>query len=93
MLARKTDPITSHIAASRVNEFRETHQERIIAVLREHGPCGAEEISYHTDIPAYAIRKRLPELQRAGSVRTTGMVLMTISRRWEREWEYVECIV
>ncbi len=93
MLARKTDPITSHIAASRVHEFRETHQERIISVLREVGPCGSEEISYHTDIPAYAIRKRLPELQREGRVRTTGLHLKTNSGRFEREWEYVECVV
>lgn len=89
-LSRSTDPITSHIAASRVHEFRDTHQERILAVLRDVGPCGAEEISYHTDIPAYAIRKRLPELQRSGHVRLTGMHLKTTSGRFEREWVLID---
>lgn len=87
--ARNTDQITSHMAAARVGEFRESHQQRILACLKDSGPSGAEGISYLTDIEAYSIRKRLPELEREGFVRTTGKLLKTISGRHEREWEAV----
>lgn len=89
-LARNTDPVTSHLAAARVHEFRESQQQTILDCLKESGPLGAEGISRHTDIEAYGIRKRLPELERDGMVRTTGNLLKTISGRYEREWEAVQ---
>lgn len=88
-LARDTDPITSHMAAARVGEFRDSQWRSILACLADSGPLGAEGISYLTDIEAYAIRKRLPELERDGMVKTTGRLLRTISGRHEREWEVV----
>lgn len=89
-LARNTYPITSHIAAYRVGEFRESQWQSILSCLKDSGPLGAEGISYFTDIEAYAIRKRLPELERDGMVRTTGRLLRTISGRYEREWEVIK---
>lgn len=99
-LARNTDPQTSHDAAARVGEFSDSQQQLILACLIEHGPLGAEGISamikqdHDINIQPYAIRKRLPELEKvitahAGDFYTvdpTGNVLRTSSGRQEREW-------
>lgn len=37
VLARATDPVTSHLAAARVREFAKGHREVILDCLREHG--------------------------------------------------------
>lgn len=94
LLARNSDPITSHLAAERVKEFSGPQQEQILACLIEHGPMGAEGISAILNIPAYALRKRLPEMEavltsHAGDFYTvdpTGKLLRTSSGRQEREW-------
>lgn len=84
---RSLDPVTSHIAAVRVDEFALSHQEQIVSCLIEFGPMGAEAMEYKLFIPSYAIRKRLPELERMCEVKQTGRLLKTRSGRMEREWE------
>lgn len=83
---RSTDPITSHLAAARVDEFALSHQEQIVSCLIAHGPMGAEAMESWLKIPSYSIRKRLPELERMGQVKPTGKLLRTSSGRREREW-------
>ena len=44
-LARSSDPITSHIAATRVCEFQSGHIGIVLAVLNDYGPSTADEIA------------------------------------------------
>ena len=85
--ARRLDPSTSHAAAARVNEFAGGQQAVILAALREFGALGAEQIAYIVSLPAYSVRKRLPELQDAHLVEPVdGVTRQTSSGRSERVW-------
>lgn len=85
-LARKTDPVTSHHAASRVREFSPKHCETILSVLRKQGPLTVDEIAKLTPLLAHQINKRLPELRRNGLADTTGETRLSASGRPERVW-------
>lgn len=87
--ARRTDPATSHEAASRVHEFAPSQHQQIIAILKANGPLTPEQIGDKMAIDAYAVRKRLPELERIGLATTTGEVKKTRSGRSQRVWEAV----
>lgn len=88
--ARNSDPMTSQAAAARVGEFAADHCSRILACLREHGQMGAEEIGDRIGLDAYAVRKRLPELEREGKVASVcDLQRRTRSGRWERVWRAV----
>jgi predicted ArsR family transcriptional regulator len=67
VLARRTDPLTSHEAASRVHEFSGNHHIRIMVALY-HNPVGltVHEIAVITSIDYHAVARRMPELQRMG---------------------------
>ena len=65
-LARKTDPDTSHEAASHVAEFGARQHAVIAQVLRNHGEQTAHEIAEHCAMLPHAILKRLEEMRRAG---------------------------
>jgi transcription initiation factor IIE alpha subunit len=86
-LARRSDPGTSKAAAERVREFAGTHQAKILEAIVELGkPVGAEQIAARTSIDAYQVRKRLPELARAGLIRAYDVTRTTASGRTERLW-------
>jgi predicted ArsR family transcriptional regulator len=85
--ARRRDPSTSRAAADRVGEFAADHAVRILEALQEHGLMGAEEIGDRIGLDAYAVRKRLPELEREQMVRVVaGQERTTRSGRRERVW-------
>jgi predicted ArsR family transcriptional regulator len=86
-LARRRDPATSQEAAARVAEFAGTHHAKILEALIKIGsPAGAEQIAAYSKIDAYQVRKRLPELDRAGLVRSFEQTRVTASGRHERLW-------
>jgi len=87
--ARRSDPNTSHEAAARVREFSQAHATLILQTLKRFGKAGAEQIAAATRLDAYAVRKRLPELQRDGLARPTDATRATASGRHERVWEAV----
>jgi len=88
-LARRTDPATSHEAARRVSEFAGSQRMAILDALRKHGPMTPEQIGDLPGIEAYAVRKRQPELERAGLARPNGQIAQTRSGRHQRVWEAV----
>lgn len=85
-LARRRDPATSKEAASTVKEFAAGQCAAILAVLREKGPLGAEQIAAYLNIDAYAVRKRLADLEHASKALPLPMHRMTASGRHERIW-------
>lgn len=88
-LARRADPATSHIAAARTVEFRANHAGRILAALQDHGPMTVDQIAKVTDLTAWQVNKRLPELQRASVATPTGETRLSASGRPERVWRSV----
>ena len=84
---RRSDPITSHIAAAMAGSIRSDHQRRILAALADE-PASKSELADRTGLDGHQIGKRLPELERAGLVRPCGMT-RSRSGRPERIWQLV----
>jgi predicted ArsR family transcriptional regulator len=86
-LARKTDPVTSHMAAKQVVLFSDTHRGMIHAALKAYGPMHVDQIAFVTDLPSQAVNKRLPELQRLGVANPLdGVLRPSDSGRMARVW-------
>ena len=87
--ARKTDPATSKKAAQAARAFVGTQHAAIMRVLRRVKKANPEQIGEKLGLPAHSIRRRLPELERAGLVCVTGETVPTISGRTQRVWRVV----
>ena len=61
-LARKTDPATSHAAASRTKEFRARDISKIYAALKAYGPQTSHELATRTGLTSVAVARRMREL-------------------------------
>lgn len=84
--ARRGDPATSHDAAARVREFAGGQCADIMLILRQYGKQTPEQIGQRLHLDSYAVRKRLPELEKAGLARPTGETAPTASGRSQRIW-------
>ncbi|MDM0041853.1 hypothetical protein QTI05_22625 [Variovorax sp. J22R193] len=85
-LARRRDPITSHLAAEQAKEMVQVHHALILAVLRKHGPLGKDGIGARTSLTGVQVCRRLDELHDMGLIRLTGKTVMSTAGRNEREW-------
>lgn len=88
-LARRSDPVTSHLAAASARDLQRQHQSLIVAALKQHGPLGKDGIAARTKLTGVAVARRTVELQRAGLIRPTGKTVASAAGRPEREWEAV----
>lgn len=89
-IARGTDPATSKLAAGESAGLVGDHYERILRAMRVVSPGGAEQVADEARLAAYQVRKRLPELARAGRVRVLdGELRRTREGRRERMWALV----
>lgn len=87
MLARSSDPGTSHLAAHMASVMAKRHEHLVYTVLANASlAIGAEQIALHAGLDAYQVRKRLPELQSQGLAEPTGETRKTMSGRQERLW-------
>ena len=85
-LFRRTDPVTSRLAAAEAQSFRGEHHRAIIAALRA-APGGASAIAERCGLVAHQVGKRLHELAKAGLIEETGRLVESASGRREREWQ------
>jgi predicted ArsR family transcriptional regulator len=86
-VCRRSDPVTSHIAAAMAGGLRRDHWRRILAALSD-APASKTELADRTGLDGHQIGKRLPELERVGLVRPCGMTRSRAGRP-ERIWEVV----
>ena len=84
--ARKLDPQTSHDAAKSMETAATLHCAQVLNCLRAIRSAGAEEIGELIGMDAYAVRKRLPELQDRGLAEPTDERRTTRSGCSERIW-------
>lgn len=86
MLARHTDPATSHMAARMAIVFIDAQEARIVDALREYGPMGVDAIGRYVELNGHQVGKRMKKLEREGRVRLTGRDVFGASGRAQREW-------
>ena len=84
-LFRRTDPVTSRLAAAEAKTFRGEHHAAILDALQA-GPAGASGIAARCGLNAHQVNKRLHELAKAGRIAETGRLVESASGRAEREW-------
>lgn len=87
--ARRSDPITSHLAARKAEKFARGHAATILQCLKEHGAQTIDMIAKRTSLTSVQVARRLPELQREGYAEPTGKLLPSASGCSEREWRAV----
>lgn len=86
--ARRCDPSTSHAAAAMSVRFADTHGNRIVAALKEHGRMSPVGIGGMTGLTLVQVDRRVIELERAGRIRlvkdeTGNPVVWNSCRVWE----------
>ena len=84
-LFRRTDPVTSQLAAREAVGVQADHQRRILAALAL-GPAGQTLIAARADLEKHAVGKRLSEMERRGLIKQTGRKILNSVGRKEREW-------
>jgi predicted ArsR family transcriptional regulator len=85
-LFRRTDPVTSRIAAADAKRFRGEHHRQILEALAA-APGGASAIAARCGLVPHQIGRRLHELAKAGLIAETGRLVRSASGRHEREWK------
>lgn len=85
--ARRTDPITSHLAVANAYEFKGGHAARILSGLQALGQATAHELSEHTGLTVVQVDRRLPELKKDGKVKLTFENGCLLIRNGFRVWE------
>ena len=88
-LARRSDPLTSYLAADRVKLFAGPHYERILCALRFLKQATPAEIGQLSGLTVVQVDRRLPELQRMHKVRVAQRNGVDIVRNGYRVWELV----
>ena len=68
--ARKTDPVTSHIAAERMERTgaRSAQQDRVLQLVQRFPGRTSCELATHGELKHHQISRRLPELESAGVI-------------------------
>lgn len=86
--ARRTDPVTSHLAAAEVtgSGVRADQQRRAAAAVRQWPGCTSMELALKAHQDRYAVARRLPECVVAGSVRKGPTKRCPISGRLALTW-------
>jgi CRP-like cAMP-binding protein len=85
--ARFKDVFTSKEAADSVKRFDKEHYELILKALKDHGHLGKSGIAKASGLDDAAVSRRLGELQKLGLIELTGEVVLSASKRKEREWK------
>lgn len=70
--ARRTDPATSHRAASKVKQFAGEHHKLILGALTLKDGQEPHEIAQMTGLDYHAVQRRVSELARAGQIIAEG---------------------
>ena len=82
---RRTDPVTSRIAAGKAGGLKAEHKRKIVEALKI-SPAGSSEIAERVGLITYQVCKRTGELETDGLIEQTGRRVMSAARRSEREW-------
>ena len=85
-LFRRTNPVTSRLAAADAKSFCGEHHRAILKALRA-APGGSSAIAERCGLVAHQVGKRLHELAKAGLIEETGRLVESASGRREREWQ------
>lgn len=67
--ARKTDPITSHLAAAENRKRRPAQVNEVAVFVAKYPGLTSSELAAKAKLDRYMVARRLPDAERAGLVR------------------------
>jgi len=87
-MARATDPATSHAAAEHVTRTGKAASQRavVLAAVTEHPGLTSFELAAHCRLDRFQIARRLPEIERLGTVIRGRPRVCTVSRMKAATW-------
>lgn len=88
-LSRRSDPISSYMAADRAKLFVGSHKERIITALGFLGQATPAEIGQLAGLTVVQVDRRLPELQKDHFVKVVKVGNDDLIRNSYRVWEAI----
>jgi predicted ArsR family transcriptional regulator len=87
--SRRTDPITSKLAAESAKQLQQRHCALILEALRRHGPSGKDRLAAYTGLTGPQVARRTFELGEIGKIKLTGESVASNAGRPERVWRAV----
>ena len=72
-LARRTDPLTSHIAAANVSSKVTNLEKQVLHYLRLYGAMTSHELSVKSGISLWSLTPRLKPLEKKGMIERRGV--------------------
>jgi hypothetical protein len=94
MLARNTDPVSSHEAADNIVSSGKLAQQKAVVLKalrmfqRAHGPATSAEPAKHYEMDRYMVAKRLPDLEKMDLVRKSDeMKKCSVGGKRATAWE------
>lgn len=87
-IARRKDPISSHLAAKEITEngARTQQQAQTTAAVRAYPGRTSQELADLTKLDRYMLGRRLSECVTAGTVRRGEMKLCSITKKQATAW-------
>jgi DNA-binding MarR family transcriptional regulator len=83
-MARRTDPLSSHAAADRMQESgaAESQRRKALEAVKEYPGSTSKELAERCHLDRYMLARRLPELSRMG-------LIVRVERKDARELRWV----
>lgn len=95
MLARNSDPVSSHEAADEiVASGKQTQQKQSVlnalkSHMEEHGPATSAELARLFNMDRYMVARRLPDLEKDRAVVRRGMKRCSVSGKQATAWAQI----
>jgi len=86
-LARRSDPVSSHLAGLDAHSFREHHYREIVRLVSEHPNHTAKELAQYSDLEHQQISRRMKELEKRGQIRRVLMRTCRVGGKLSTTWE------
>ncbi len=86
-IARRSDPVSSHLAAREINQGIRSKQALIVlGLVRRHPGKTSLELSRLSDLDRYQIARRLSDLEHSGEVEKGEIRVCEIAGRMAVTW-------
>ncbi len=86
--ARRSDPVTSHLAAQEMYETgaADRQAQSVLGMVQTRGGMTSAELAAHFHADRYMVARRLPELEARGLIRRGNPTRCRISGRQAMTW-------
>jgi hypothetical protein len=87
-ITRRSDPVTSRLAAEEITRSgrRAIQRQAVLALVQKYPGCTSLELARHSGMDRYTLARRLPELEHEGAVKKCGQKVCSVGQRPAVTW-------